>query len=68
MIKLSINGEMKTFPNPITLSEWVATLTLSDRQHFAIERNGKIVPRSQYVTTFLADGDCLEVVVAVGGG
>jgi sulfur carrier protein len=34
----------------------------------AIERNGEIVPRSQYPETTLADGDRLEIVVAVGGG
>lgn len=34
----------------------------------AVERNGEIVPRSQYVQVKLQDGDQLEIVVAVGGG
>ena len=34
----------------------------------AVERNGEIVPRSQYGNTPLAEGDQLEIVVAVGGG
>jgi sulfur carrier protein len=34
----------------------------------AVERNGEIVPRSQHAVTALAAGDCLEIVVAVGGG
>jgi len=34
----------------------------------AVERNGEIVPRSRYAVTQLADGDALEIVVAVGGG
>ena len=34
----------------------------------AVERNGEIVPRGAHDGTLLADGDRLEIVVAVGGG
>ena len=34
----------------------------------AIERNGEIVPRSQYAAVELMADDRLEIVVAVGGG
>jgi sulfur carrier protein len=34
----------------------------------AVERNGEIVPKSLHGKTFVADGDQLEIVVAVGGG
>jgi sulfur carrier protein len=37
-------------------------------KRLAIERNGEIVPRSQFEATQLADGDKLEIVGAVGGG
>ena len=37
-------------------------------KRIAIERNGEIVPRSTFASQQLADGDKLEVVVAVGGG
>nr|MBP6706981.1 sulfur carrier protein ThiS [Achromobacter sp.] len=30
--------------------------------------NGEIVPKSQHAQTTLADGDQIEIVVAVGGG
>jgi sulfur carrier protein len=33
-----------------------------------MERNGEIVPRSQFAQCLLQDGDRLEIVVAVGGG
>jgi sulfur carrier protein len=33
-----------------------------------VERNGEIVPKSAHRTTHVADGDRLEIVVAVGGG
>jgi len=34
----------------------------------AVERNGEIVPRGAHGSTPVADGDRLEIVVAVGGG
>lgn len=34
----------------------------------AVERNGEIVPKSQYDSTVLQDGDVVEVVSFVGGG
>jgi hypothetical protein len=38
------------------------------RQAGGGERNGDIVPRGLHAATALADGDRLEIVVAVGGG
>jgi len=37
-------------------------------KRIALERNGEIVPRSQFAIVELVDGDALEIVVAVGGG
>ncbi|ODT84285.1 MAG: thiamine biosynthesis protein ThiS [Nitrosomonadales bacterium SCN 54-20] len=37
-------------------------------KRIAVERNGEIVPRSQFDQPMLASGDKLEIVVAVGGG
>ena len=34
----------------------------------AVERNGDIIPKSQHADILLAEGDRLEIVVAVGGG
>jgi len=34
----------------------------------AAELNGRIIPKAEYPTTFLEDGDSLEVVTFVGGG
>ncbi len=67
MIGLIINGEPRSFAAPLTLAQLVDTLSLVGKR-IAIERNGAIVPRSQYAETMLADNDRLEIVVAVGGG
>lgn len=67
MITLSINGEPRQFPAPLNVAELIETLGYTGKR-IALERNGEIVPRSTFATQQLADGDKLEVVVAVGGG
>ncbi|MEY8331560.1 sulfur carrier protein ThiS [Lachnospiraceae bacterium 47-T17] len=39
-----------------------------DNSRLAVERNGAIVPKAQYGSTMLGDGDELEIVSFVGGG
>lgn len=39
-----------------------------DKSRLAVERNGEIVPRAQYESTVLCDGDEVEIVSFVGGG
>ena len=67
MIALTINGESRRFATPLNVSALVGQLDLAGKR-IALERNGEIVPRSQFDATELADGDALEIVVAVGGG
>lgn len=67
MLNLLINGEPRQFPAPLSVARLVELLELQGKR-VAIERNGEIVPRSQYPAAELADGDRLEIVVAVGGG
>jgi sulfur carrier protein len=66
-INLVINGESRLFQSPMNVSGLVETLGYAGKR-VAIERNGEIVPRSQHAEVQLADGDKLEIVVAVGGG
>ncbi len=67
MITLRINGQPKQFPAPLSIAELMAELDLAGKR-VAVERNGEIVPRSQHGDARVADGDQLEIVVAVGGG
>lgn len=67
MIQLTINGEIRQFDQTINITQFIEQNDLQGKR-IAIERNGEIVPRSQFSEQFLADGDRLEVVVAVGGG
>ena len=67
MIHLTVNGENRQFAQPLTMRELVERLSLAGKR-IAVERNGEILPRSQFDSVKLTDGDALEIVVAVGGG
>lgn len=67
MIALTINGDPRSFDRALTVSELLGALELTGKR-VAIERNGEIVPRGRYTQERIAQGDRLEIVVAVGGG
>ena len=67
MISLIVNGETREFPTGTTVVDLLAALSLAGKK-VAVERNGEIVPRGRHHDTFVAPGDRLEIVVAVGGG
>jgi sulfur carrier protein len=67
VITVSINGATQTFDTAPSVAELIQQMQLGGKR-IAIERNGDIVPRSQFAGQRLADGDKLEIVVAVGGG
>lgn len=63
-----INGNTKVFDtSAMTVASLVTALDLAGKR-LAIERNGEIVPRSQFADVRLQEGDKLEIVGAVGGG
>ena len=66
-ITLSLNGEKKTYPSPLSVAELLGLLELDTRK-VAVERNEEIVPRSVYQQTWLQGGDQLEIVHFIGGG
>jgi len=67
-MQLIINGKPRDFEaKSLTVAALVEQLSLAGKR-LAIERNTEIVPRSQFATTWLTDGDKLEIVGAVGGG
>ncbi len=67
MIALTVNGEARQFEQPLNCQQLLKRLNLAGKR-VALERNGEIVPRSRHGDELLADGDRLEIVVAVGGG
>jgi sulfur carrier protein len=67
MIRVTVNGAAHRFDKPVDVSALLSSLNLAGKK-VAVERNGEIVAKSAHGATLLADGDRLEIVVAVGGG
>jgi sulfur carrier protein len=67
MVTITVNGERREFESALHLTQLIERLGLTGKR-IAIERNGEIVPRSAFAANSIADGDKLEIVVAVGGG
>ncbi|OIO71762.1 MAG: thiamine biosynthesis protein ThiS [Zetaproteobacteria bacterium CG_4_9_14_3_um_filter_49_83] len=65
-MKIRLNGEAKNV-DATTVSSLIVELGLETRM-LAVERNLEVVPRSQYETTALCEGDRIEVVHMIGGG
>lgn len=67
MIQVTVNGAAHRLEGPVNVNALLAKLDMAGRK-VAVERNGEIVPKSAHASTVLADGDRLEIVMAVGGG
>ena len=67
MIEICLNGSTEHYERPLAVSELLQRMALAGKK-VAVERNGEIVPRGAHRSTLLAEGDRLEIVVAVGGG
>jgi sulfur carrier protein len=67
VIQLSVNGQVRQLETGANVERLLDALELAGKR-VAVEKNGEIIPRSRYADTRLAEGDALEIVVAVGGG
>lgn len=66
-MNITLNGKAQQLEQVNTVSDLIAFLGYQGKR-IAVEANGDIVPKSQHGTTALAEGDQIEIVVAVGGG
>ncbi|WP_185019777.1 sulfur carrier protein ThiS [Pseudomonas brassicacearum] len=66
-MRIQLNGESLELPDGETVAALLTRLELTGRR-VAVELNLDIVPRSQHTETALKEGDCVEVVHAIGGG
>ena len=67
MIQVTVNGAAQRFEAPLDIAALLEKLEMAGKK-IAVEKNGEIVPKSAHARTLVADGDQLEIVVAVGGG
>jgi len=64
---IKVNGQSIENTHEKTVAEFL-TENSYDLKRIAVELNGEILPKTQYNSTVLKDGDCIEVVSFVGGG
>ena len=67
-MQIFVNGNAMQLPSEaMTVLALVEHMQLTGKR-IAVERNGDIVPRSQFPAVQLQGNDKLEIVGAVGGG
>ena len=66
-MKLTINGKNVTLDKPTTVSEYLAANGYKPAR-IAVEINEVILPKDQYETHNLCEGDLVEIVTFMGGG
>jgi thiazole synthase len=66
-MQVTINGRPQDVREVRSVGELLRHLGIPPIR-VAVERNEELVPRSEYDTTALQDGDRLEIVAFVGGG
>jgi sulfur carrier protein len=67
VMQITVNGNTQNYAAPLAVADLLQRMALAGKK-VAVERNGEIVPRGAHASTMLAEGDRLEIVVAVGGG
>ena len=66
-LRVTLNGEERVLPGPVTLTRLLASLGLDPRM-VVVELNREIVRRPRLGDVALQDGDRVELVHFVGGG
>jgi len=66
-MRVTVNGRDRSFETSVSVDGLVSSL-IAARKGVAVAVNGTVVPRSQWTSTALADGDSVEVLTAAQGG
>ncbi|SNZ09860.1 sulfur carrier protein [Persephonella hydrogeniphila] len=67
-MRLTVNGEIKEFDKEsMTIEELVKELGIKV-PNYAVAVGMEVIPKSEYKTYRLKDGDKVEIVTFVGGG
>src|SRR5205823_13435943 len=66
-IEIRLNGEMHELPASLSIAQLLEHFELP-KDRVAVERNRSIVPKPQWESVAVGQGDELEVVHFVGGG
>ena len=66
-MKVTINGQPKTFEAPLNLYDVLAQEELIGMM-IAVAHNGNVIPKGDYAQIFITDGDAIEIVAPMQGG
>ncbi|HUO07276.1 MAG TPA: sulfur carrier protein ThiS [Phycisphaerae bacterium] len=66
-MKILLNGRDFEVPAETTIAQLIKLREIKTPA-YAVERNREVVFRKEHAETVLAEGDRVEIVVAVGGG
>lgn len=67
MITVTVNGKARELESPTSLMTFLQDMKVNFR-FLAVGYNGEVLPKADYGTVVLRDGDVLEVVRPIGGG
>jgi sulfur carrier protein len=65
-LQIVVNGESRSIDTG-TVLQFLESLAI-DPARVAVELNQEILPKGEYASTLLQDGDRIEIVHFVGGG
>ncbi len=69
MPRVIVNGEPKELERELTVMELLERINVKYREvGLAVAVNEEVVPKSEYSTRKLREGDRVEIVQLVGGG
>ena len=67
MIQIKVNGESVEIESTMSVQQLLNTVDVPPN-YLAVEVNADVVPREDYASTMVNEGDDIEVVTLVGGG
>ena len=67
-MNLLVNGDATEVPEEVTIDEIVTGAGARGRRGVAVALNGAVVPRGEWASKRLTEGDRVEVLSAIGGG
>ena len=64
---LTVNGKEVVLTTETTITAYLEANQYRENR-IVVELNEEILPKEQYTTTYLKEGDCMEIVMFMGGG
>jgi len=65
---VTVNGEERTVVENSTVLDFLENLSIPVQRGLAVAINYQVVPKSEYLTTNLREGDSIEIIRPTSGG